>query len=177
MKLALVAACTILAGALLAVNVAAQETGNRTITQEKIEKIRNNCTQNQASLNQLHQNDAFLRTDRGDIYRTISDKLMVPLNRRLAANQLDAGKLVELSATFSNQYDDFFDAYFEYDNALTDVLRTDCRLEPVTFYNNLLEARTKRAILYKANQALMETIREYDTSFTDFKANYEKENA
>src|SRR5690606_27114566 len=89
-----------------------QSTGAVTeITPEKIEKIKTNCTQNQASLNRLHQTDAFLRTNRGELYRTIADKLMVPLNRRLASHQLDAGQLLGITANLNDEYRIFFDAY------------------------------------------------------------------
>lgn len=146
------------------------------ITQEKIDKIRERCTENLATLNRLHQTDAFLRTNRGDLYRTISDKLMVPLNRRLASNQLDGGQLINLSADFNKEYNKFYTAYTEYDNAVSKVLTIDCDKAPVTFYNALVDARTKRDNLSKSNQELMRLVQAYGTTFEDFRAKYSKEN-
>ena len=143
------------------------------ITPEKIEKIKTHCTENQATLNRLHQTDAFLRTNRGELYRTISDKLMVPLNRRLASNQLDAGSLLTITADFNAEYRVFFDAYIQYDNAMTHLLTIDCNKEPVTFYNALTSAREKRVILSESNQAIQDYIRAYGVEFTDFKESYE----
>ena len=143
------------------------------IDPDKIEKIKNHCTENQATLNQLHQTDAFRRINRGELYRTIGDKLMVPLNRRLAASQLDAGSLLTITADYNNEYRVFFNAYIQYDNAMTKLLSVDCSKEPVTFYNALVEAREKRGVLSKSNQTLQDFIRTYGTEFATFKADYE----
>jgi hypothetical protein len=144
-----------------------------TITPEKIERIKNHCTENQATLNRLHQTDAFLRTNRGELYRTISDKLMVPLNRRLASNQLDAGSLLTITADFNSEYSKFFDAYIRYDNSMSKLLSIDCNRQPVSFYNALLDARKNRTELSNSNQAILDLIRSYGIEFTAFKNNYE----
>lgn len=143
------------------------------ITPEKIEKIKAHCIENQATLNRLHQTDAFLRTNRGELYRTIADKLMIPLNRRLASNQLDAGKLLTITADFDKEYRVFFDSYIQYDNAMTKLLAVDCVKEPVSFYSALVDAREKRVTLSKSNQAIQGYIRTYGVEFTNFKTDYE----
>lgn len=147
------------------------------ITPEKIARIRAHCVENQAALNRLHQTDAFLRNDRGNLYRTISDKLMVPLNRRLASNQLDGAALLTITAEYNDQYNKFYDQYIQYDNALSKVLGIDCSREPVAFYNALLDARDKRDTLSKTNEAIKDLIRQYGTAFTDFKTVYDKEHS
>ena len=172
----LIASVLALIGGVFLITTAQAKQDEQIITDEKVATIRERCVENLAALRRLHQTDAVLRTDRGELYRTISDKLMVPLNKRLVSNRLDGGSLVDLSATFSDQYDVFFTAYFEYDNALSDVLKINCKSEPVTFYNALLQARKKRDVLNQSNQKLLETIRKFDTSFADFKAKFEKEN-
>ncbi len=148
-----------------------------TITPEVVARIRTRCIENQATLNRLHQTDAFIRNDRGDLYRTISDKLMVPLNKRIASNQLDGGALLTITSDYNSEYNRFYRAYIDYDIALSKVLDTDCTREPVTFYNALLDARAKRIKLSESALKIKDLIRQYGASFTDFKANYEKENA
>lgn len=151
-----------------------QSTGAVTeITPEKIEQIKTHCTQNQASLNRLHQTDAFLRTNRGELYRTIADKLMVPLNRRLASHQLDAGQLLGITAKLNDEYRIFFNAYTQYDNAMTKLLAINCSREPVAFYTALVDAREKRAELSDSNQKIQEHVRTYGTEFGEFKKNFE----
>lgn len=147
-----------------------------TVTPEMVTRIRARCTENQAALNRLHQTDAFLRTNRGDLYRTIGDKLMVPLNRRLAANRLDGATLLTITSDYNSEYTRFYNAYIQYDNALSEVLKIDCNREPVGFYNALLEAREKRIVLSGINQAIKDKIRQYGVSFTEFKAEFERQN-
>jgi hypothetical protein len=147
------------------------------ISQQKISLIKEHCVENLAALNRLHQTDAFLRTDRGNLYRTIGDKLMVPLNRRLASNQLNGGELVDITAEFDQEYGRFYDAYIAYDNALTDVLDLDCTKQPVEFYNTLLDARAKRIQLSAINQKLKDLIRSYGATFVEFKRDFLKEHS
>lgn len=148
-----------------------------TITPEVITRIKSRCTENQAALNRLHQTDAFLRNDRGNLYRTIGDKLMVPLNRRLASNRLDGGAFLTITSDYNAEYNRFYRAYIDYDNALSIVLETDCNREPVAFYNALLDAREKRIKLSESNLQIKELIRQYGTTFSTFKENFEKENS
>lgn len=146
------------------------------ITDAQIERIRNTCIENQATLNRLHQTDAFLRNDRGNLYRTISDKLMVPFNRRLASNRLDGSQFLSITADYNKEYIKFYDAYIEYDNAMVKLLAVDCMKQPVSFYNALLEARAKRAMLSSVNQTITGLIKEYQSTFDTFKASFIKEN-
>lgn len=171
-RLLLVVSLLIGIGSILVVH---QAGAAATITPEMIARIRSRCVENQAALNRLHQTDAFLRNDRGNLYRTISDKLMVPLNRRLASNQLDGGALLTIAADYNDQYNKFYDQYIQYDNSLSKVLEIDCTREPVAFYNALLDARDKRSELSKTNQNIKDLIRQYGAAFTDFKTTYDKE--
>ncbi len=147
-----------------------------TITPEVVARVRSRCVENQAALNRLHKTDAFIRTDRGNLYRTISDKLMVPLNRRLASNRLDAGSLLTITSEYNSEYNRFYKAYIDYDTALSKVLDIDCSREPVAFYNALIDARTKRDRVAESIVKIKDLIRQYGVAFTDFKTNYEKEN-
>ena len=142
------------------------------MTPELTQQVRDRCVENQATLNRLHQADAFLRNDRGDLYRTISDKLMVPLNRRLADNQLDGSALIAITADYNKTYSQFYDDYIAYDNALSKVLKIDCTKEPVTFYTTLIDARQKRYILSNDNQALIKLIKSYGTEFDHFHTSF-----
>lgn len=147
------------------------------ITPEVIERIKSRCTENSATLNRLHKTDASIRTDRGNLYRTISDKLMVPLNRRLAANQQDASGLLTITSNYNDEFTKFSKAYVDYDNSLAKVLDIDCSKEPVAFYSALTDARAKRTALSVNNQRIKEYIREYGTTFTSLKQKFEQENS
>lgn len=144
------------------------------ITDQQIAAIRTNCTEIQGTLNRLQQSDLLLRTDRGELYRTIADKLMVPLNQRIASNQLDGGKLVAITAEFDSEYQEFYDAYKEYDMALVAASQIDCVKRPTQFYDAVAVARTKRQALGKANQQLVKLISDYKREFTAFRSTLEK---
>lgn len=147
-----------------------------TITPEMVTRIRDRCVENQAALNRLHKTDAFIRIDRGSLYKTISDKLMVPLNRRLASNQLDGANLLTITSDYNAEYNRFYRAYIEYDTALSKVLDIDCDREPVAFYNALIDARTKRAKVAESIVKIKDLIRQYGTAFTELKTTYERDN-
>jgi hypothetical protein len=165
-----------LAVGILVLSATAWAESDENITQEKIDNIREHCVENQASLNRLRQTDAFIRTDRGNLYRTISDKLMVPFNQRLVSNQLDGGKLITIAADFDREYDRFYGAYVAYSNALSELLSIDCMKRPVTFYDGLVKTRTARAELSTRNTRLKTIIVEYGQAFREFRAAFVKEN-
>lgn len=143
------------------------------VTKESIANIKANCFKNLASLRQLHQTDAFLRNDRGELYQTISNKLMTPLNQRLVENELDGSLLVATAASFNRKYRNFYKDYVEYDNAMSGLLEVDCSDEPVTFYTSLLETRKKRAELDKSDQALVSYVVQYKKQFDTLRPEFE----
>lgn len=139
------------------------------ITDAQIQAIKLRCTDIQATLNQLHQNDALLRANRGGVYRAISEKLMVPLNQRIAANQLNSGDLIKIAADYKNAYLDFYNAFQTYDNALSNAMNIDCIKQPTTFYSQLEDTRDKRLALNEKNQKLLNLAATYKTTFDRIK--------
>lgn len=152
--------------------VASTSRAELVVSKAQINAIKEHCVANQASLNQLHQTDAFLRIDRGNLYKTISDKLMVPLNRRIAANGLDGGLLVATTAQFNNEYKRFYAKYISYDTAISNLLSIDCTREPVSFYDALVKAREARTELNSSTQRLVDLARQYKTQFDTFRTNF-----
>lgn len=149
-------------------------TENR-VTDEQIAAIKTHCLALQASLNQLHQTDTLLRLNRGKLYQTMVDKLMSPLNQRIASNQLDGSRLVKTTASFNQTYQDFKKKYSTYEVALGEVLKTDCTRQPSIFYSRLADARKKRQDLGKVNQQLVAGAEEYQTEFAAFRKKIAKE--
>ena len=87
------------------------------ITDAQINLIKTNCVDLKARLSRLHDNDLLLRTNRGNLYRLLSEKLMVPLNQRAASHQVDASALVKISAEYNEAYKKFYTSYSDYDAA------------------------------------------------------------
>ena len=67
----------------------------------QVSNVKSRCTEIQASLNQLEENDTLLRYTVGSKLLIISDKLMSPLNQRIASNQLDGSALLEFSSAYN----------------------------------------------------------------------------
>lgn len=145
------------------------------ITDAQIQAIKLRCTDIQATLSRLHQNDALLRANRGGVYREISDKLMVPLNQRIAANQLNSGDLIKIAADYKDAYQDFYNAFQTYDNALSDAMDTDCTKQPTTFYSQLEDAHQKRLALHASSQKLLNLAASYKTTFDQIKPQLAKD--
>lgn len=145
------------------------EEASNIITDDQIAAIKMNCTGLQANLNRLLQSDKLLRIDRGNLYRLISSRLMVPLNQRIASNQLDGGNLVQLTASYNTAYQTFFNAYKDYETSLSAALAIDCTRQPTTFYDQVADARTKRQALHAASAKLVDLAAQYKSSFLEFR--------
>ena len=141
------------------------------INDAQITSIRSHCTELQATLNRIRRADTLLRTDRGRIYRTIADKLMVPLNQRIASNKLDGSELVATTAKYNAEYQLFFDAYRSYDASLAATLSIDCTKQPTTFYDKLAIARSDRSKLHDSSVKLIGLAKQYRAQFDTFKTN------
>src|SRR6266496_4501196 len=131
------------------------------MTEAHIEQIRANCVDAQSILTQLHASDALLRVNRGQLYESISTKLMAPFNSRVALNKYDGSKLVEQSVAYDRQLDEFRSNYKDYDEAISKALKINCINEPVAFYDSVADARTKRQIVHQSTVVLQTTIQNY----------------
>lgn len=146
------------------------------INDAQITSIRLNCTELQTTLNRIRQADTLLRTDRGRIYRTIADKLMVPLNQRIASNKLDGSELVATTAKYNAEYQLFFDAYRTYDASLAATSAINCMKQPTTFYDKLAIARDDRSKLHDSSVKLIGLAKQYRTQFDTFKTKATSDN-
>ena len=138
------------------------------MTEAHIERIRANCIEAQTTLTQLHTSDAGLRVNRGQIYESISTKLMAPLNSRITLNKLDGATLVTITATYENQLTDFRTKYQQYEESMSKILKLDCQKQPVAFYDGVGETRELRKYVHDSSVALQKTIQEYKTEFEVF---------
>lgn len=138
------------------------------MTEAHIQKIRANCVDAQQALIKLHANDALLRVNRGQLYESISTKLMTPFNSRTIANKYDGSRLVERAATYEKQLNEFRADYIIYEEAMSRTLRINCTNEPVAFYDSVNETRLKRQSVHQRTTALQKTIQDYKNDFEEF---------
>lgn len=159
-----------LVAATLPLPLFAQQTG---LTDDHIDRIKSNCQAALGTLARIHANDAPLYINRNQTYFSISDKLMARLNGRLALNRFDATQLVRTASDYNDALADFRVAYRQYDNTMADLVRMDCRKQPVSFYDKVAETRALRQKVNDASARLETLIVQYRSEVTTF----QKDNA
>ena len=160
------AAIVIATVAFIAVPTHAQETE---MTDDHIAHIKSNCPTALSTLARIHANDAPVYINHNQTYFSISDKLMAKLNSRLTLNRYDATGLVKTASNYNVQLTKFRTAYKDYDDTMADLLRMDCRLQPVSFYDKVADARAKRQKVNDIVTQMKALIDQYDQEVTTFK--------
>ena len=135
------------------------------MTEEHIARIRSNCIEAQSTLTQLHTSDALLRVNRGQLYESISAKLMTPFNSRATLNRLDVTKIVSVTASYERELMAFRANYKLYEEAISQALKINCTNQPVAFYDNVNDARIKRAVVHDNTTNLKNIIQKYKDEF------------
>lgn len=138
------------------------------MTEEHIARIRSNCVDAQSVLFQIHASDAGLRVNRGQIYESMSTKLMTPFNSRMVLNRIDTTNLLSISNEYEKQLKEFRAQYKTYEEAMSDTLAIDCVNQPVAFYDHVTETRKQRQLTHESTAALHETIRQYGSEVKAF---------
>ena len=131
-----------------------------------------NCTSAKTSLQQLHRSDASLRVNRGQLYQSISTKLMARLNSRLALNRLDGSELVAAAARYERSLSQFRNSYQAYEEQLSALLRINCQKQPDEFYYRTLDVRERRQAVAQTITDLNHYSIEYHQIFERFSENY-----
>jgi hypothetical protein len=147
---------------------AAKADSSAPMTEAHIARIRNNCVEAQSTLYQLHASDAVLRVNRGQLYESISTKLMAPFNSRVTLKQLDGVNLVTIATNYDRQLSDFRSKYQQYEEAMTTALNVNCKNQPVAFYDAVTDARNKRQLVHDSTAVLQKTIQDYKNEFEVF---------
>jgi hypothetical protein len=138
------------------------------ITDDQISRIRSSCVSTKNTLSQLHATDALLRVNRGQIYESMSTKLMNRFNDRLSNNRYDTSKFDAITTSYNNVLDTFRLDYQAYEEQLSTALGIDCAKEPVSFYDAIVSARVKRTQVHTDVLQLHQYISQYDSVFLTF---------
>lgn len=146
------------------------------MTEAHIQRIKNNCSEAQATLYQLHASDALLRVNRGQLYESMSTKLMEPFDSRLTLNSYNAADLVSIASVYDHELNDFRTNYQQYEESLSNVLQMNCDNQPVAFYDGVADARTKRSKVHDSALALHKTINDYEAAFEAFYKTFTESN-
>ena len=98
-----------LIGAAVLSSVAGAE--EESISPAQIERIKSNCVDAKSNLNQIHASDGLLRVNRGQLYESISTKLMAPLNSRMVLNRIDTKDFLSLATKYDRHLSEFRTEY------------------------------------------------------------------
>lgn len=174
--LVLISAAALLGMTLWRASFAGAE-GTAPMTEAHIERIRNNCIEAQSTLSQLHASDALLRVNRGQVYESISTKLMAPFNSRITLNKLDSVNLVTITTTYERQLSEFRANYQQYEEAMSSTLKLNCTNQPVAFYDSVADTRAKRKKVNESTLTLQKTIGDYKNEFEAFAKAFQERKA
>lgn len=144
------------------------------LTEDQKQHIVENCVSIKSSLNQLHATDALLRVNRGQMYESLSSKLMDRFNDRLGSNNLDNKAMLTVTSNYRQQLNEFRSHYISYEQKVAAALNVDCTRKPIEFHTLLQEARTLRNTVHTDVIKLHQIIDDYRSSVGTFLLNYER---
>lgn len=144
---------------------AAQQADPAVMTDAHMQRIQQNCGDALRTIQQIHTNDGPLRVNRGQLYESISNKLMAGMNGRLTANKADASALVKITAQYEKTLVEFRTNYKKYDDQMSSVLTINCRKQPIAFYDAVAKARALRKVANTNVNDLNQLIHDYEKAF------------
>jgi hypothetical protein len=144
------------------------------MTEAQIQRIRSNCVEAQSTLYQLHASDALLRVNRGQLYESMSTKLMEPFDSRLTLNSFNPSDLVSIAANYDAKLTEFRTDYQQYEEAMSRTLAMNCTNQPVAFYDSVADTRSKRTKVHDATLVLHQLIADYKNAFEAFAKNFKE---
>ena len=165
---------SVVLGAIFGASTLAQSDEAPLMTEAHIARIKSNCVGAQATLTQLHASDALMRVNRGQLYESISTRLMVPFNSRIAKYTQYNVALVEVASAYDNELTEFRASYKLYEEAMSRTLKIDCQNQPVAFYDGVVDTRLKRQVTHEHVLVLQSKIKDYKTEFEIFAKNFQE---
>ena len=114
------------------------------LTEEQKNVIVDHCDTIKDSLKSLQRTDSRARVYLGRYYETILTNFITPLNLRLVENNISNPKLIENQTSFATKRSEFVNDYIFYQQALEELVNTNCKNEPEKFYERLVAVREKR---------------------------------
>ena len=142
------------------------------LTPNQLERVKSICLSSEASLNQLHSNDALLRVNVGQNYESINNRLMKRFNSRVSYNNLNNSALVASTNEYDKSLDIFRNSYRDYETSLSSLISLNCDQNPAEFYNLLEITRAKRANVRASVENINAQLENYSTEVNNFDTNY-----
>jgi len=143
------------------------------MNESQLSLIRNSCSSAKATLNQLHTSDALLRVNRGQVYESMSTKLMDKFNFQVESSNFIDTQLVDSTNSYKTLLDKFRADYILYEEQLSLAISIDCSKQPVSFYDAVALARTERLQVHTDVIELNKAMSQYQTSLNQFEINFQ----
>ncbi|NLA43059.1 hypothetical protein GX865_02795 [Candidatus Saccharibacteria bacterium] len=137
--------------------------------------IEMDCLDVKMKLTKVYEQDGLSRVNAGQVYDTVSHKLMARLNAKVVEGRLHGGDLVKSTAAFEESLVKFRSDYREYEIAMNRLLKSDCQSRQHAFYLELEDVRSKRKAVHESVSAVNQASNDYYDSFTSFKDSYLEE--
>ena len=141
-------------------------------TDAQILLVRENCLPLKSTLNQLHASDALLRVNMGQLYESVSIKLMNGFNNRIENNNLNNNTLASTTKSYNSLLDKFRTDYQSYEEQLSSAMNVDCQNQSKSFYNAISLARTYRSRVHADVLKLNQSITHYQSDINQFESDY-----
>ena len=142
------------------------------LSDAQINSIKANCTPAKNILSQLHANDALLRVNRGQIYDSMSTKLMTRFDNRVSGAGFNTLYLSQAMSDYVSALNDFRQSYRSYEEKLSKTIDIDCNKDPTGFYQSLMDARYNRTELHTSVTKLNQKMNDYGSAVSDFKSSF-----
>lgn len=121
--------------------------GESALSETQKNTIVDHCDAIRDNLKSLQRADSRTRVYLGRYYETILTSFITPLNIRLVENNISNTNLIDNQTKFVAKRSAFVNDYIVYQQELENLVNTNCRTEPEKFYQNLVTAREKRAVV------------------------------
>lgn len=141
----------------------------KVLTDAQISAIQANCNAVKVNLELLHGNDAVFYVNMSQRYNGIAQRLMAPMNSRIALNGMDGVALTKVTVEYNEGVQAFTRQYAIYEKSLQRAIDTDCQTKPVEFYSAVSVARVNREDLADVVSSLYEIGGEYSKEVALFK--------
>lgn len=133
------------------------------LNDSQLSLVRKNCVRAKSSLERIRANDALARINLAREYDALSNKLMAPMNSRVALNKLNGIDLTKTAVDFDKEVENFRATYQKYEQSISHAIQTNCTDDPAEFYSSIERARFYRDDLRVSVENLEKLINQYRT--------------
>ena len=131
--------------------------------------VQMDCLDVKLKLSKVYEQDGLHRVNAGQVYDTMSNRLMARLNAKIVSDRLDGSELIKAASEFEEALVGFRQEYHTYEVAMNRLLKSDCQARQHAFYIALTEVRTGREAVDVQVKALDEAAKKYYEAFEAFR--------